>query len=49
MASITLDIDGEKRTLRSCSHCDLRLWEAEQGHTTLDNVLEALATEARGG
>lgn len=47
MASITLDIDGGKRTLRSCSHCDIRLWETEDGNTTLDNVLSALSSEAR--
>ena len=47
MASITLDIDGAQRTLRSCSHCDIRLWESEDGKTTLDNVLQALAADSR--
>jgi hypothetical protein len=47
MVSITLEIDGRSRTLRSCSNCDIREWESESGDTSLDGVLSELATQAR--
>ena len=43
MVSINLDVRGEQQTLRSCSHCDLRIWETQEGTTTLDVVLDSLA------
>lgn len=43
MVAITLDVRGEQQTLRSCSHCDLRIWETQEGTTTLDVVLDTLA------
>ncbi len=43
MVALQLRIEGQARTLRSCSHCDLRIWETEQGRTTLGNVLDQLA------
>ena len=47
MVSITLDIEGLQRTLRSCSHCDIREWESESGNTSLDGVLGELSSQAR--
>ncbi len=47
MVSITLDIDGGFRTLRSCSYCDVREWESAAGGVTLDGVLDELSTQAR--
>lgn len=47
MVALQLRIEDQPRTLRSCSHCDLRIWETEDGHTTLDNVLSQIA-EAEG-
>lgn len=43
MVAIALDVHGQKQTLRSCSHCDLRLWEADGGATTLNDVLDTIA------
>lgn len=47
MVALQLTIDEQPRTLRSCSHCDLRIWETQDGNTTLDSVLTQLA-EAEG-
>lgn len=47
MVALRLRIDGQPRTLRSCSYCDLRIWETKEGRTTLDSVLDSLA-EAEG-
>lgn len=46
MVAITLDIDSEKRTLRSCSHCDIREWEAADTSTSLQGVLKKLSDSA---
>ena len=43
MVAIRLKIEDEPRTLRSCSHCDLRIWETDTGKTTLNSVLSQLA------
>lgn len=43
MVAIRLKIEDEPRTLRSCSYCDIRIWESEEGKTTLDSVLSKLA------
>lgn len=43
MVAITLDIDSEKRTLRSCSHCDIREWEAADESISLEGVLSDLS------
>jgi hypothetical protein len=48
MVGITLDIESEKRTLRSCSHCDVREWEAAEGSTSLQGVLSELSDSASG-
>jgi len=47
MVALRLRIDEHPRTLRSCSYCDLRIWETEEGRTTLGSVLDQLA-EAEG-
>ncbi|MGI9608215.1 MAG: hypothetical protein ACR2P0_18945 [Acidimicrobiales bacterium] len=47
MVAITLDIDGRFRTLRSCSHCDIREWATEATDTELSDVLNELADSAR--
>lgn len=39
MVSLNLEIDGAMRTLHSCSHCDLRLWEAAGETCSLEGVL----------
>lgn len=46
MINITLDIDEAKRTLHSCSHCDVRQWEAPTGSINLKGVLDELADSA---
>lgn len=46
MVHITLDIENAKRTLHSCSHCDIRQWEASSGQINLDAVLNELADSA---
>ena len=46
MVHITLDIESEKRTLHSCSHCDVRQWEAPSGQVDLEGVLNELADSA---
>lgn len=46
MVHITLDIESEKRTLHSCSHCDVREWEASAGSTSLQGVLNELSDSA---
>ena len=43
MVALTLDIENEKRTLRSCSHCDVREWEAVDGQIDLAGVLSELS------
>lgn len=43
MVGLQLRIEGQPRTLRSCSHCDLRIWETAEGQTTLGRVLDQLA------
>ena len=43
MVTITLEIGGEEKTLRSCSNCDIREWETNDGGETLDGVLDELA------
>jgi len=48
MVGLQLKINERPRTLRSCSHCDLRIWETDEGHTTLDTVLDQLAQAERG-
>lgn len=45
MVAITLEIAEQPRTLRSCSHCDVREWESDSGDTSLSGVLSDL-TEA---
>lgn len=46
MVTISLHIEVGARTLRSCSHCDIREWETEVGQTTLGGVLEDIAEVA---
>lgn len=46
MVALTLDIEDEKRTLRSCSHCDVREWEAVDGEIGLAAVLSELSDSA---
>ena len=46
MVALTLDIENEKRTLRSCSHCDVREWEAVDGQIDLAGVLDELSDSA---
>jgi hypothetical protein len=46
MVAITLDIDAAKRTLHSCSHCDVREWEAAGDTYSLKGVLTELADSA---
>ncbi|MDW3178221.1 MAG: hypothetical protein R8J94_12590 [Acidimicrobiia bacterium] len=46
MVALTLDIENEKRTLRSCSHCDVREWEAVDGSISLAGVLDELSDSA---
>ncbi len=46
MINITLDIEEAKRTLHSCSHCDVREWEAPSGSINLKGVLDELADSA---
>ena len=46
MVHITLDIDNAKRTLHSCSHCDVRQWEAPNGEANLTGILNELSDSA---
>ena len=46
MVSITLDIEEAKRTLHSCSHCDVRIWEAPGESINLEGVLTELSDSA---
>lgn len=46
MVALTLDIENEKRTLRSCSHCDVREWEAVDREIDLAGVLSELSESA---
>jgi len=46
MVALTLDIENEKRTLRSCSHCDVREWGAVDGSISLEGVLTELSDSA---
>ena len=46
MVHITLDIDNAKRTLHSCSHCDVRQWEAPNGEASLTGILNELSDSA---
>lgn len=46
MVALTLDIENEKRTLRSCSHCDVREWETTAGAISLEGVLDELSDSA---
>ena len=43
MVAITLEIAEQLRTLRSCSHCDIREWETDAGGTNLSGVLADLS------
>ena len=43
MVTITLEIEARARTLRSCSHCDIREWEGEAGGTDLSGILDELS------
>ena len=45
MVSITLAIAERSRRLRSCSYCDVREWDADDGSIDLQGVLDEL-TEA---
>ena len=42
MVSITLAIAERSRQLRSCSYCDIREWETDEGTTALRDVLAEL-------
>jgi len=42
MVSITLAIAERSRRLRSCSYCDIREWETDEGTTELRDVLAEL-------
>ena len=46
MVAITLDIEAAKRTLLSCSHCDVREWEAPGESISLQGVLSELSDSA---
>ena len=39
MVSLNLEIDAAMRTLHSCSHCDIRIWEAAGESVSLEGVL----------
>lgn len=43
MVTITLEIQEQTRTLRSCSHCDVREWEGDTGGTDLSGILAELS------
>lgn len=49
MVSITLAIAERSRRLRSCSYCDIREWESEDGGVALDSVLHELSEAASEG
>jgi hypothetical protein len=42
LVSITFDVDGEPRTMRSCSACDHRTWLAGAERIDLDGVLSEI-------
>ena len=48
MVVITLLVNEQPRTLRSCSHCDIREWETMTGNTSLSGVLDDLSQAASG-
>ena len=43
MVSLNLEIDSAMRTLHSCSHCDIRIWEAAGENFSLEGVLDEIA------
>ena len=43
MVMITMEIREESRTLRSCSHCDVREWVSDTGETNLSGILADIA------
>lgn len=43
MVAITLEIGNAPKTLRSCSHCDIRQWESGTDRIHLDGVLGELS------
>ena len=48
MVSLNLEIDSAMRTLHSCSHCDIRVWEDAGETVSLETVLDEIADyEAR--
>lgn len=42
LVRITLEVSGRSMTMRSCSRCDTREWEAAEGPVALAGVLEDL-------
>ncbi len=44
MVAITMEILNGSRTLRSCSHCDIREWVSDTGDTSLSGILADIAT-----
>lgn len=47
LVSITFTINGEVRTMRSCSKCDHRTWLADGAPIELGGVLEEISHERR--
>lgn len=43
MVSLNLEIESAKRTLHSCSNCDIRIWEDEGSSVSLETVLDEIA------
>jgi len=39
LVCIELTLEGDPLTMRSCSRCDLRYWDREQGETDLVDLL----------
>jgi endogenous inhibitor of DNA gyrase (YacG/DUF329 family) len=46
LVEITLDATERPMTLRSCSHCDVREWSADEAPLALDGVLDDLGRRA---
>ncbi|MDQ6726265.1 MAG: hypothetical protein M3066_08910 [Actinomycetota bacterium] len=43
MVGISLQLQGDRVTMHSCSHCDLRWWERNGERMALPSVLELVA------
>jgi hypothetical protein len=43
LVTIRLDLAKGARTLRSCSNCDLRAWQTDDGPIALDGLLSDIS------